>query len=46
MVLTPTYHVFEMYTPFQEATYIPIDLKSEISREQQQKAPAEENEEE
>ncbi len=30
MVLTPTYHVFEMYTPFQEATYIPIDLKSEI----------------
>lgn len=30
MVLTPTYHVFEMYTPFQEATYIPIDLKTEI----------------
>ena len=30
MVLTPTYYVFEMYTPFQEATYIPIDLKSEI----------------
>jgi alpha-N-arabinofuranosidase len=30
MVLTPTYHVFEMYTPFQEATYLPVDLESEI----------------
>ena len=30
MVLTPTYHVFQMYTPFQEATYLPVDLKSEI----------------
>jgi alpha-N-arabinofuranosidase len=30
MVLTPTYHVFEMYTPFQEATYLPLDLNSEI----------------
>ena len=30
MVLTPTYHVFEMYTPFQEATYLPIDIDSEI----------------
>ena len=30
MVLTPTYHVFEMYTPFQEATYLPIDIESEI----------------
>jgi alpha-N-arabinofuranosidase len=29
MVLTPTYHVFEMYTPFQEATYLPIDLPTE-----------------
>ena len=27
MVLTPTYHVFRMYTPFQEATYLPLDLK-------------------
>ena len=25
MVLTPTYHVFQMYTPFQEATYLPLD---------------------
>ena len=30
MVLTPTYHVFEMYTPFQEATWLPVDLESEI----------------
>ena len=29
MVLTPTYHVFEMYTPFQEATYLPVDLPAE-----------------
>ena len=30
MVLTPTYHVFEMYTPFQETTYLPLDLESEV----------------
>ena len=29
MVLTPTYHVFKMYTPFQEATYLPVDLPTE-----------------
>ncbi len=27
MVLTPTYHVFEMYKGFQEATYLPMDIK-------------------
>lgn len=27
MVLTPTYHVFEMYKGFQEATYLPMDFK-------------------
>ena len=27
MVLTPTYYVFEMYKGFQEATYIPMDIK-------------------
>lgn len=26
MVLTPTYHVFEMYKGFQEATYLPMDI--------------------
>lgn len=29
MVLTPTYHVFNMYKPFQEATYLPIDYTPE-----------------
>jgi len=26
MLLTPTYHVFEMYTPFQDATVLPVDI--------------------
>jgi alpha-N-arabinofuranosidase len=26
MVLTPTYHVFKMFAPFQDATYLPLDL--------------------
>ncbi len=30
MILTPTYHVFEMYKVHQDATLIPIDIKSEI----------------
>lgn len=29
MVLTPTYHVFQMYTPFQEATFLPIDVETQ-----------------
>ncbi|WP_276309829.1 alpha-N-arabinofuranosidase [Phenylobacterium deserti] len=28
MTLTPTYHVFEMYKPFQDAVLLPVDLKS------------------
>jgi len=28
MVLTPTYHVFKMYKPWQDATSLPIELKS------------------
>lgn len=24
MILTPTYHVFKMYVPFQDATFIPV----------------------
>ncbi len=28
MVLTPTYHVFRMYMPFQDATNLPVELKS------------------
>jgi Alpha-L-arabinofuranosidase len=27
IVLTPTYHVFKMYQPFQDATYLPLDIK-------------------
>jgi len=26
MVLTPTYHVFRMYVPFQDATFVPLTL--------------------
>ena len=26
MVLTPTYHVFHMYVPFHEATFVPVDF--------------------
>jgi alpha-N-arabinofuranosidase len=29
MVLTPTYYIFKMYQPFQEATYLPTDLQTE-----------------
>jgi alpha-N-arabinofuranosidase len=28
MVLTPTYHVFHMYQPFQDATYVPVEVQS------------------
>jgi alpha-N-arabinofuranosidase len=28
MVLTPTYHVFKMFAPFQDATYLPVDLNA------------------
>ena len=30
MVLTPTYHIFKLYTPFQEGIYLPVDYESEI----------------
>ncbi len=26
MLLTPTYHVFRMYVPFQDATYVPVEF--------------------
>jgi alpha-N-arabinofuranosidase len=26
MLLTPTYHVFKMYVPFHDATFVPIDV--------------------
>ncbi|MDB6101705.1 MAG: alpha-N-arabinofuranosidase [Gammaproteobacteria bacterium] len=28
MVLTPTYHVFRMFRPFQDATFLPTDLQT------------------
>ncbi|HQU86869.1 MAG TPA: alpha-L-arabinofuranosidase C-terminal domain-containing protein [Pyrinomonadaceae bacterium] len=28
MVLTPTYHVFKMYLPFQDATFIPVSFNA------------------
>ena len=31
MVLTPTYHVFDMYKVHQEATHLPIDLRCEVA---------------
>jgi alpha-L-arabinofuranosidase len=27
MIVTPTYHIFRMYTPFQDATALPVDLQ-------------------
>ena len=30
MVLTPTYHVFEMYIPFQDATFLPVRFAGEV----------------
>ncbi len=32
MVLTPTYHVFEMFQPFQEATFLPVDIDNEYAQ--------------
>jgi alpha-N-arabinofuranosidase len=29
MILTPTYHVFDMYQDFMDATYLPLELESE-----------------
>ena len=28
MLLTPTYHVFEMYIPFQDATFLPVQIEA------------------
>lgn len=40
MVLTPTYHVFRMYIPFQDATVIPGELKSPWYNKDQWTVPA------
>ena len=28
MLLTPTYHVFKMYVPFQDATFVPVTFEA------------------
>jgi alpha-N-arabinofuranosidase len=40
MLLTPTYHVFEMYSVHQDATLLPADLSCEDYRVGQQQIPA------
>ncbi|EQB32677.1 alpha-N-arabinofuranosidase [Sphingobium ummariense] len=40
MVLTPTYHVFDLYKPFQDATFIPVELKSTWYHKDQWAIPA------
>lgn len=40
ILLTPTYHVFEMFVPHQEATLLPIDLKSGPYEFRSEKIPA------
>lgn len=40
MVLTPTYHVYEMYKPFQDAVSLPLALKSSWYNEEQWTIPA------
>lgn len=40
MVLTPTYHVFEMYKPWQDATVLPIAIKSPYYGKDQFTMPA------
>jgi len=40
MVLTPTYHVFEMYKPFQDAVSLPIELTTPDYEQGGYKVPA------
>ncbi|WOF45510.1 alpha-N-arabinofuranosidase [Sphingopyxis indica] len=40
MVLTPTYHVFEMYKPWQDATVLPIDIDTPTYTKGQYSLPA------
>ncbi|MCY7420140.1 MAG: alpha-N-arabinofuranosidase [Chitinophagaceae bacterium] len=40
MILTPTYHVMEMYTVHQDATFIPLNVKSEDYELGNEKLPA------
>ena len=40
MILTPTYHVFEMYKVFQGATVLPLQLKTPVYEHQKRRMPA------
>ncbi|MFD1068359.1 alpha-N-arabinofuranosidase [Luteimonas composti] len=40
MVLTPTYHAFEMYKPWQDATHLPLDLETPQYRLGETSVPA------
>lgn len=40
MLLTPTYHVFDLYQPHKDATYLPAQLKSETYEFGGKKIPA------
>jgi alpha-N-arabinofuranosidase len=40
MVLTPTYHVFEMYKPFKEATHLPLEISAPDYQHGAYKVPA------
>jgi len=40
MILTPTYHVFHMYTPFQDATSLPADIETPDYRHGEWSMPA------
>jgi alpha-L-arabinofuranosidase len=40
MVLTPTYHVFEMYKPWQDATVLPISIETPTYRHGEFSLPA------
>ncbi len=40
MVLTPTYHVFEMYVPFQDSTSLPVQIETPDYRRGEWQLPA------
>jgi alpha-N-arabinofuranosidase len=40
MILTPTYHAFKMYQPFQDATYLPTELTTPQYRQGADSVPA------
>src|SRR5690606_35876576 len=40
MVVTPTYHVFSMYIPFQDATFVPVSLEGPEYAHGQHRVPA------